>query len=64
MNPEPESSHEYKTIVLIGGELHNIQVVVEKDEKEFEAVVSKPASWETKLYKQVNLNSLEFLLQQ
>lgn len=59
-----EPKHEYKTIVLIGGELHNIQVVVDKDEKTFEAVVSNPYTWETKFYREASNNSTEFLLQE
>jgi hypothetical protein len=56
---------EYKTVILIGGELHNIQIVVEKDQNEFEVVVPSPtAAWETKLYKQMSQNQFEFLLQE
>ncbi|MGI8636672.1 MAG: hypothetical protein ACR2KZ_14845 [Segetibacter sp.] len=59
-----DSTKEYKTVVLVGGELHNIQVVVEKDQHEFEVVVSVPsAAWETKIYKQTSQNQFEFLLQ-
>jgi hypothetical protein len=62
MLPENKKSHEYKTVVLIGGELHNIQVLVDKEEKVFEAVVSNPCSWETKLYKESSSNQYEFVL--
>ena len=57
-------SHEYKTVLLIGGELHNMQIVVDKNEHEFEAVISYPSSWETKLYKEMALNQCTFLLQE
>lgn len=59
-----DTSNNYKTVVLIGGELHNIQVVVEKDEHIFEAVISRPNTWETKFYKESNSNSREFVLQE
>lgn len=59
-----DAKKEYKTVVLIGGELHNIQIVVDKNQNEFEAVIFGANTWETKLYKQMNQNQFEFLLQE
>jgi hypothetical protein len=59
-----DAKKEYKTVVLIGGELHNIQIVVDKDQNEFEAVIFGPSAWETKLYKQITPDQFEFLLQE
>lgn len=55
---------QYKTVVLIGGQMNNIQVVIERDESEFEAVVKNIASWEMQLYRQMGLSQFEFLLQE
>ena len=62
--PTNDSARQYKIVILIGGELNNIQVVVDKDEHEFKAVVPVRHGWETIIYKEKNLNQYEFLLQE
>ncbi len=58
------SIHEYKTVVLVGGQFNNIQVVIEKNEKTFETVVSSSTSWELNLYRESAYNSSEYILQE